>query len=210
MKRPYILAIAGGSASGKSKIAKIIEEDLSKKYKVHVFRFDEYYNKQDELSFEQRLLVNYDHPDAYDLALLQSQLKLLLNNKSIKQPIYDFVTYNRSEDVNIVNPVDLVIVEGIFALYFDDLNELFDLKVFIDVDADIRLLRRIKRDVVKRGRSIESVMHQYQDVVKPMYEKFVYPSKNNADIIILKGRENIKAIDLLVNNIASILDNNLL
>lgn len=210
MRKPYVLAIAGGSASGKSKIAEMIEAELSKEFKVHIFKFDDYYNKQDDLSFEQRLLVNYDHPDAYDLSLLQLHLKSLINNKSIEQPIYDFVTYNRSNEINLINPVELIIVEGIFALYFDKLNELYDLKVFVDVDSDIRLLRRIKRDVVKRGRSIESVMHQYQDVVKPMYEKFVYPSKNNADIIILKGRENLKAVNLLVNNIASILNNNLL
>jgi uridine kinase len=204
-KRPVIIGITGGTGSGKSTIARAIFESVPKK-KASIIEQDCYYKDQSHLPSEQRVNVNYDHPLAFDTELLISHLENLLNGQAVEKPQYDFTVHNRKTAAITVEPRDIIIVEGILVLDSPRMRELMDIKIFVDTDADVRILRRITRDIRERGRTLESVIAQYIDVVKPMHFEFVEPTKRYADIIIPEGGHNKVAIDIMVAKIKSITD----
>jgi uridine kinase len=210
MKKVLVIGIAGGSASGKSSVAQAILNHFKNENRVYILKLDDYYLSYDELSFEEKLLINYDHPLAFDYALMLEHIKMLKNNKAINKPIYSFIDYQRINEYEIISNCEVVIVEGLYALENEKLRSLFDLKIFVDTDADVRLIRRIKRDVIARQRSLESIFKQYLNDVKPMHEQFVEPTRKYADIIIPHGQENQVAIDLVITKITSIINNNLI
>lgn len=204
MKKPIIIGIAGGSASGKSSIANEIYDYFKHDHTIKIIRLDDYYKDQSHLTMEQRVKTNYDHPLAFDMDLLVKHLELLKSNKSIEKPLYDFTTHNRSLQVEIINPRDVFILEGLFVLNEAQIRERCDILIYVDTDADIRFIRRLKRDIQERGRSLESVCNQYLETVRPMHEQFVEPSKKYAHIIIPEGSSNQVAVDLLITKISSI------
>lgn len=185
-KRPLFVAIAGGSGSGKTTIARSVV-DLVGRDKVVYLQQDAYYRDQAHLAFEDRLKINYDHPDSIELELLVEHLQALRNGQAIERPIYDFETHTRTDETLLIAPEPAVIVEGILLLADPDLRDCFDVRVYIDTEPDVRLMRRIQRDIVERGRSVESVLAQYEKTVRPMHHQFVEPSKRYADIIIPEG-----------------------
>lgn len=166
---------------------------------------DSYYNDQSDMPFEERIKTNYDHPNAFDTELLVKQLKDLLDWKTIEKPIYDYTEHTRSSEVEKVEPKEVIILEGILVLNDPALRDLMDIKIFVDTDDDIRIIRRIQRDIEERGRSLQSVIDQYKSTVKPMYHQFIEPTKRYADIIVPEGGENQVAIDLLVTKVRDIL-----
>lgn len=194
-----IVGIAGGTGSGKTTITNQIKERLGEQ--VCVIMHDCYYRAQHELSLAQRAQVNYDHPDAYETELLVEHLAALRQGQAVEVPVYDFALSDRSEATTTVRPARVIIVEGIVILAHPALRELLDLKVYVDCDADVRILRRVRRDVRERGRSIESVIDQYLATVKPMHEAFVEPSKRHADLIIPTGGENPAGVEVLISHI---------
>lgn len=204
MKKPIIIGIAGGSASGKSSIANEIYEYFKHEHTIKIIRLDDYYKDQSHLTMEQRVKTNYDHPLAFDMDLLVKHLDLLKSNQSIEKPIYDFTVHNRSLQVEVINPRDVFILEGLFVLNEVQIRERCDISIYVDTDADIRFIRRLKRDMQERGRSLESVCNQYLQTVRPMHEQFVEPSKKYAHIIIPEGSSNQVAVDLLITKISSI------
>ena len=204
MKKPIIIGIAGGSASGKSSIANEIYEYFKYEHTIKIIRLDDYYKDQSHLTMEQRVKTNYDHPLAFDMDLLVKHLDLLKSNQSIEKPIYDFTVHNRSLQVEVINPRDVFILEGVFVLNEVQIRERCDILIYVDTDADIRFIRRLKRDMQERGRSLESVCNQYLQTVRPMREQFVEPSKKYAHIIIPEGSSNQVAVDLLITKISSI------
>ena len=185
-KRPLFVAIAGGSGSGKTTIARSVV-DLVGRDKVVYLQQDAYYRDQAHLAFEDRLKINYDHPDSIELELLVEHLQALRNGQAIERPIYDFETHTRTDETLLIAPEPAVIVEGILLLADPDLRDCFDVRVYIDTEPDVRLMRRIQRDIVEWGRSVESVLAQYEKTVRPMHHQFVEPSKRYADIIIPEG-----------------------
>lgn len=199
-----IIGIAGGSASGKTSIVKVLKEELGDK--AQVIYLDAYYQSYDELSFEERTKQNFDHPDSFEVDRLVSDLIALKNGQPIDMPIYDYVGYRRKDETIRVVPHDVILVEGLLVLYYSKLRELFDLKVFVQTDSDERLIRRIKRDTIKRNRTLESVLNQYQSTVKPMHEQFIEPSKKHADIIIPTGARNQRGVSLLLNFARQLID----
>ena len=205
MKNPKIVAIAGGSASGKSTIVKIIAETY--KDDIIVVGHDNYYKAHDDIDFDERKLLNYDHPKAFDTDLFCEDLKKLRIGKEIDMPVYDYTIHTRSKDTIKVKAKRIILIEGILVLYEKKIRELTDTKVFVDADSDIRLKRRILRDTVERGRSIESCLTQYIEQVKPMHEKYVEPSKKYADIIIPRGAKNTKGIEILSKHIENMIGN---
>lgn len=205
MIEPKIVAIAGGSASGKSTIVKTIAEKF--KDDLVVVGHDNYYRAHDDIDFEERKLLNYDHPQAFDTDLFCEDLKKLLAGLEIDMPLYDYKIHTRSKDTVKVVAKKIILIEGILVLYDKKIRELTDTKVFVDADSDIRLKRRILRDTVERGRSLESCLTQYIEQVKPMHEKYVEPSKKYADIIIPRGAKNIKGIEILSKHIENIIGN---
>ncbi|HIX82006.1 MAG TPA: uridine kinase [Candidatus Erysipelatoclostridium merdavium] len=204
MKKPIIIGIAGGSASGKSSIANEIYEYFKHEHTIKIIRLDDYYKDQSHLTMEQRVKTNYDHPLAFDMDLLVKHLDLLKSNQSIEKPIYDFTVHNRSLQVEVIDPRDVFILEGLFVLNEAQIRERCDILIYVDTDADIRFIRRLKRDMQERGRSLESVCNQYLQTVRPMHEQFVEPSKKYAHIIIPEGSSNQVAVDLLITKISSI------
>ncbi|MBQ2892271.1 MAG: uridine kinase [Bacilli bacterium] len=200
-----IIGIAGGTASGKTTIAKRLKQLAEPHGKVAMLRLDDYYKDMKHLTLEQRRQINFDHPDSYDIDLLIKHINDLQNNIQIQKPVYDFVYSIRSDETELVDPSDLIIVEGILAFCFPELLELFDMKIFVDTPDDIRFIRRLKRDMEKRGRTIESVVNQYFTTVRPMHHTFVEPSKRNADIIVPEGGKNEVAIDILSTKLRSLL-----
>ncbi len=204
MKHPLIIGIAGGTGSGKTTVTnKILERlDLGK---VVVLQHDSYYKDISSFDGHSPDEVNFDHPDALETSLLVEHLQQLRQWKSIHQPVYDFTTYRRSSKTLSIEPRNIIIVEGILIFVEKQLRNLMDIKIFVDTDADERLLRRLRRDLLKRGRSLESVMHQYVATVKPMHLEFVEPSKRWADVIIPKGGENEVAIDMVATKIEEML-----
>ncbi|PRR77014.1 Uridine kinase [Clostridium liquoris] len=204
MKRPILIGITGGTGSGKSTVAK----EICKKFNedcIAMIEQDSYYKDQSHLSFEERIKTNYDHPDAFDTPLLVEHLKMLLQGKQIEKPIYDFEKHNRKDEKIKVQPRDIIIVEGILILQEKGIRDLLDIKIYVDTDADVRIIRRLVRDMKERGRSVESVINQYLNVVRPMHMQFIEPSKRYADIIIPEGGQNKVAIDLIVGNIRQML-----
>lgn len=196
-----VIGVAGGTGSGKTTITSKVAERLAPD--VTVITHDSYYRAHHELTYDERVLLNYDHPDAYETELLVEHLKQLKQGHAVEVPVYDFVTYDRSEEVVMVKPSRVIIVEGIVIFSEPSLLELMDVKVFVDADADVRILRRIMRDVRERGRTLESVVTQYLATVKPMHEAFVEPSKRYADVIIPEGGFNLVALEMLVSRIAA-------
>lgn len=195
-----IIGIAGGTGSGKSTVSKSIEKELGKD-NVVLLSQDSYYANKPHLSFEERSTQNYDHPDAFENGLLLEHLLQLRNGQPIQVPIYNFAQHLRTQETIHVTPRPVVIVEGLLVLAEPQLRKIFDIKVYVDTDADSRILRRIYRDMNERGRSLDSICNQYLNTVKPMHEAFVEPSKRYADIIIPEGGHNMVALSLLVSKI---------
>ena len=190
-----IVGIAGGTASGKTTIVRKIKETFGDD--IVVINHDSYYKAHDDLSYEDRSRLNYDHPESFDTDLMIADVQKLRNNEEIDMPVYDYTIHNRSDATVHVVPKRVIILEGILILENKQLRDLMDIKVFVDTDADERLMRRIRRDMVERARSIESILVQYRETVKPMHEQFVEPSKKYADIIIPRGGENTTGIGIL-------------
>lgn len=199
--KTYVIGIAGGSGSGKTTITQYLEETFQPY--ISVINHDNYYKSQDGLTMAQRALTNYDHPDAFETDLMIQHIIDLKNGKTIECPVYDFTVHNRSNKVVTIASKPIILVEGILIFENPALCDLMDLKVYVDTDADVRILRRLVRDVKERERSVESVVDQYLTTVKPMHEAYVEPSKKNADIIIPEGGHNTTAIGLLVNHLIS-------
>lgn len=199
MKDIMIIGIAGGTGSGKTTLTNRLKERFGDD--VTVVYHDNYYKRHDELTYEERCLLNYDHPDAFDTDLMISHIQALREGKSIECPVYDFTVHNRSDETLHIHPTKVIIIEGILIFQNEYLRNLMDIKIFVDTDADVRILRRILRDVEERGRSLESVVTQYLTTVKPMHEQFVEPSKRTADIIVLEGGQNVVALDILIQRV---------
>ena len=191
-----IIGIAGGTGSGKTTVVNQILNELPAD-EVCVISQDSYYNATTNLSYEERTKINFDHPNAIDFDLLVEHIKQLKNNKVIEQPIYSFVTHNRTTDAVITHPRKVVIVEGILIFNSKRLRDLFDIKIFVHADADERLIRRVRRDIEERGRDINEVLNRYQNTLKPMHQQFIEPTKNYADIIIPNDRYNTVAVDIV-------------
>ena len=198
----FFIGIAGGTGSGKTSIAKEIASNFSKK-EITLIEQDSYYKDQSKMTLNERAKVNFDHPDSIDFYLMKTQLSILLSGKSIDIPIYDFKTHTRSNKSCLTNPHQIIIMEGILALFDLDIRKMMDLKIYVDTDDDIRIIRRINRDINKRKRTLSSVIDQYYNTVRPMHIKFVEPTKEYADIIFPKGSNNKIAIDLLLTKIES-------
>ena len=195
MDNILVIGIAGGSGSGKTTLMKNLIARLGGQ--VTVLSHDNYYKRRDDMTYEERCLVNYDEPAAFDTSLMVYQLDQLRHGFPVDCPVYDFTIHNRSDETVKIVPEQVIIVEGILIFENEDLRDLMDIKIFVDTDADIRLCRRIKRDVNKRGRSIESVLSQWQQTVKPMYELYVEPSKKYADLVVPEGGKNVVALDMI-------------
>jgi len=200
VKKTLIIGVAGGTGSGKTTVARSILERL-KAADAALIPQDAYYRDRSTLSMEERADINYDHPEAIDIELLQDHLKRLKQGEAVQRPVYSFVTHTRLEDTVVIEPCDALILEGILVLADDLLRELMDVKIYVETDDDIRFIRRLKRDIRKRGRSVESVIEQYLDRVRPMHLEFVQPSRRYADIIIPEGGRNDVAIDLICSRI---------
>ena len=205
MKRsPYAIGIAGGTGAGKTTVARELTENVGEA--VTVIPLDNYYEDLSDLAFEERKAVNYDHPKAFEWSLLCEQLETLLAGESVEMPQYDFEEHLREPERVTVEPSAVIVLEGILALYNTTVTELLDLKVYVETDADVRILRRIRRDVVERGRDLEGVIDQYLSTVKPMHDQFVEPSKKRADLIIPEGA-NRTAVDLLQEKVEREIEN---
>lgn len=205
MSKPILIGITGGTGSGKSTIADALYSNFSKD-RITMIQQDMYYKDQSHLSMEERVKTNYDHPNAFDNDLLVEHLNDLINGKSIEKPRYDFTVHTRATDTQVVEAREIILVEGILILEDKRIRDLLDIKVYVDTDADIRILRRLQRDIEERGRTVDSVIDQYLTMVRPMHMQFTEPSKRYADIIIPEGGHNYVAIDLLMTKIKDILN----
>lgn len=210
MGKRIIIGIAGGSASGKTSLAKRLKREFEDTNSVIIIRQDDYYNDQKEMTMEERLQVNYDHPFAFDNDLLAHHLNELRNGKSINRPTYDFIQYTRSNEIELVEPHDVIVVEGLFVLEDEFIRKHLDIKVFVDTPADVRFIRRLNRDVRDRGRSLDNVIAQYMNTVRIMHDQFIEPSKRYADVIVPEGGKNEVAVDLLTTKIGSIIKMNMI
>ena len=210
MRKPVIIGISGGTASGKTSIAEIIYNSFKETNSICIIREDDFYKDQSHMPMEERVKTNYDHPLAFDHDLLLDVLSKLINGENAVKPTYDFTCHNRSDITEVVKPCDVIILEGLFVLYNPDIRNILDIKLFVDTPADVRFIRRLKRDIVERNRTMENVMEQYLTTVKPMHDQFVEPSKLYADLIIPEGKSNVVAIDLLTTKINSILNEKML
>ena len=199
-----IIGIAGGTGSGKTTVVKKIVSSFPND-RVIMLPQDAYYKDQGNISLDERKLVNYDHPSAFDNELLIEHIKKLSSGISVDLPVYSYITYTRQKDSIHIEPSEIIIVEGILVLEDPMLRELLDIKIFVDAPADVRLIRRLKRDIMERGRSVDSVIDQYMNVVRPMHMQYVEPSKWYADIIVPEGGKNEVAIDLITTKIRSLL-----
>lgn len=199
-----VIGIAGGTGSGKTTLMRNIMTQFEGL--VTVLSHDNYYKRHDELTFEERSCLNYDEPDAIETSLMVEHLTMLRNGQGIDCPVYDFTRHNRSDETIHLEPKPVIIVEGILIFENEPLRNLMDIRLFVDTDADVRLCRRIKRDVSKRGRTLESVLTQYQTTVKPMHEKYVEPSKKYANLVIPEGGKNVVALDMIMGRIRQHLD----
>ncbi len=192
----YIIGIAGGTGSGKTTVVKKIIEALPGD-KIALIPQDSYYNDTTELTMEERHRINFDHPDAFDWDLLTHQIEELRNGRAVEQPTYSYIESNRQAETVHVEPCEVIIIEGIMALFKKELRNLMDLKIFVDADPDERLIRVIQRDTVERGRTTQMVIDRYLEVLKPMHEEFIEPTKRYADLIIPQGGNNSKAIEIM-------------
>ncbi|WP_442893542.1 uridine kinase [Bacillus sp. 2205SS5-2] len=203
--KPIVIGVAGGSGSGKTSVTRAIYESFQE-HSILMVQQDFYYKDQSHLPFEERLKTNYDHPLAFDNDLLINHLQCLLRHEEIEKPVYDYKMHTRSEDTIHVEPKDVIILEGILVLEDERLRNLMDIKLYVDTDADLRIIRRMLRDIKERGRSIDSVIDQYVNVVRPMHNQFIEPTKRYADVIVPEGGHNHVAIDLMVTKIQTILE----
>ena len=194
-----VIGIAGGTGSGKTTLMKNLIEKFSEN--VTVLSHDNYYKRHDDMTYEERCLLNYDEPAALETDLMAVHLDQLRHGQAIDCPVYDFTQHNRSNETVRIEPRKVIIVEGILIFENEELRDLMDIRIFVDTDADVRLCRRIKRDVNKRGRTLESVLQQYQETVKPMHEMYVEPSKKFANIIVPEGGKNLVALDMITGRI---------
>jgi len=199
--KPLIIGIAGGSGSGKSTVARRVADSLPGA-RVAFLDMDAYYRDHPHLAMEDRRHINWDHPDTFDLTLLAEHLESLSRGEAIDKPVYDFVSHRRSPETVRIEPSEVIVIDGILLLVDERVREACDVKVYVDTDADIRLVRRIRRDMAVRGRPLEEILDQYLHTVQPMHLQFVEPSKRYADVVIPRGGENAVAIDLLLASIA--------
>lgn len=204
MSKPILIGITGGTGSGKSTVAKAIFKSLSEK-NILIIEQDSYYKNQSHLSMGERIQTNYDHPLAFDSELLYDHLNKLLNGESIEKPIYNFSKHTREDQTITVDSKDIVILEGIMILEDEKLRDLMDIKIFVDTDSDVRIIRRILRDIKERGRTLDDVVEQYLTTVRPAHLQFIEPSKRYADIIIPEGGYNKVAIDIMISKVKSII-----
>lgn len=202
--KPIIIGVTGGSGSGKTSVSHAILNRFFN-HSIMMLEHDSYYKDQSDLPFKERLKTNYDHPFAFDTDLLIEHLHKLLNYEAIQKPVYDYVAHTRSSKIEIQEPKEVIILEGILILADKRLRDMMDIKVYVDTDDDIRIIRRIKRDIEERGRTLDSVINQYLTVVKPMYHQFVEPTKRYADVVVPEGGQNHVAIDLINTKISTIL-----
>jgi len=203
-KKGILIGIAGGSGSGKTLVAKNIYADLGSDRVIRICH-DSYYKDLSHLPPEERNKTNFDHPDAIDTDLLVEHLRCLLRGETIEQPVYNFVTHTRNEETLTIGPHSIIVLEGILIFENQALRELMDIKIYVETDPDIRLIRRLRRDILERGRSMESVINQYEQSVRPMHLQFVEPTKRYADIIVPEGGYNLVAIDLIKTKIQALL-----
>ena len=206
MEDILVVGIAGGSGSGKTTLMKNLVQKFESE--VAVVSHDNYYKRHDGMTYEERSQINYDEPAAFDTELMVQQLQQLRRGECVHCPVYDYTVHNRSEETVEICPKRVIIVEGILIFADEALRELMDIRIFVDTDADVRLCRRIKRDVNKRGRTLESVIEQYQTTVKPMHEKYVEPSKKFANIVVPEGGKNWVALDMIMGYIRRHLEGN--
>lgn len=204
MLKTMVIGVAGGSASGKTTVAQKLKETF--RDDVVLISHDDYYYAHDKLSLEARTRLNYDHPNAFETDLMIKHIRALRNGETICQPVYNYVVHNRSKDIKLVHPAKVIIIEGFLIYENKELRDLMDIKIFVDTDADERLIRRIMRDVKERGRSLESVIEQYQETVKPMHEQFVEPTRRYADIIVPQGGHNAVAMSMLMDKVKAIIN----
>lgn len=200
---PFIIGIAGGTGSGKSTFTNRLKHIF--KDQVTVLYYDNYYRAHNELPFEERKKINYDHPDAFETDLLLEHLKMLKAGKSIECPVYDYTQHNRSDEVTVVNPSNIILLEGILVLADERLRDQMDIKIFVEADADERILRRVVRDVKERGRDIDNIVDQYLTTVKPMHYLYVEPTKMYADLVINSGMNDM-ALDVMATKINSLIE----
>ena len=205
MRKPVIIAVAGGSASGKTTVVNKIIDGFNKE-KVTVIKHDDYYKDQTHMTMEERYKVNYDHPFSLDNDLMYEQVLDLIKGNTITKPTYDFEGHNRSTEVEEVSPTDIVILEGILIMEDARIRDLCDIKLYVTADDDLRFIRRLERDMAERGRSMKSVVNQYLNTVKPMHFAFVKPSKRYADIIIPNDNDHDVAVDIIITKINSIIN----
>ncbi|MEJ6348025.1 uridine kinase [Holzapfeliella sp. He02] len=203
-KKPILIGVTGGSGSGKTSVSRAIYDSFSD-HAITMLEQDSYYKDQGHMPFEERMNINYDHPLAFDTDLLIDHLKRLMNYESVEKPVYDYVSHTRSEETILQEPKEVIILEGILILDDPRLRDLMDIKIYVDTDDDIRIIRRIKRDMQERGRTLDSVIDQYLTAVKPMYHQFIEPTKRYSDLIVPEGGENFVAIDLIKTKVRSIL-----
>ena len=208
MRKPIIIGVTGGTGSGKTTVTRKIIEEFGDVRLAYIPQ-DAYYKDQSHLTMDERVLTNYDHPFAFDNDLLSEHIRQLLDGQAVQMPVYDFTQHNRAEETIRVQPKEVIIIEGILIFSDKGLRDLMDIKVFVDTDDDIRIIRRIKRDMAERGRSLDSIIDMYTSIVKPMHEQFIEPTKKFADIIIPEGGSNNVAIDLMTTKIRSIIPNDL-
>lgn len=201
--RPVLIGIAGGTGSGKSTLTQALKAHFADQ--AAVVYHDNYYKAQDDLTYEERTKTNYDSPKAFDNGLLVADLQKLIAGETVRCPVYDFALHNRSNKTVEVHPAPVILVEGILIFAQEKLCDLFDLKLFVDTDADVRILRRMRRDVAERGRTIESVEEQYLTTVKPMHDAYVEPSKKLADVIIPEGGHNKIALNMIMHHIEALM-----
>ena len=203
-RKPFVIGVAGGTCSGKTTFTERLEEVVGADH-LAVIKQDSYYIRRDEQSFEERAAANYDHPDAFDWHLTNAQLRGLIRGETVEVPVYDYPNHNRSDEVFVVRPAPIIVFEGILALYDAELRGLYDLKVFVDTDADLRFIRRLQRDVVARGRTHDSIINQYLTTVRPSHLQFIEPSKRHADVIFPEGGHNDAAFDVLLARVRELL-----
>lgn len=204
MKRPIFIGIAGGSASGKTSLARSLAQALPRQGHVLVEQ-DAYYLPLTHLTIEQRAQVNFDHPDAFDWPLMRFQILELLAGHAVDSPVYDYAIHDRAPEPRHLHPAPLILLEGILAFHDPELRELMDIKIFVDTPSDLRLLRRVQRDTLERARELGSVLHQYEDIVRPMHEQFCEPTRQHSDVIVPRGAHNRVALEMLHARLMSIL-----
>ncbi|MBC8491988.1 MAG: uridine kinase [Candidatus Marinimicrobia bacterium] len=204
MKKSILIGVAGGTGSGKTSMAKNIVRDFDPS-QVVIIEQDSYYFDLVDIPLDTRNHHNFDHPEAYDFDLLKTQLRDLIDGKAVAVPIYDYKTHTRSKEAHLVSGHKIIVLEGIMVLFDPELRDMMDIKIYIHTAPDIRFIRRLSRDIRYRGRSVESVIHQYLDTVRPMHEQFVEPTKQCADIIIPEGGHNTVAVDLFKTKVKSLL-----